>query len=202
MRFTFFFLITLVSLYGRDNPFFPTDPNEKQIPFTNTVETLKPYSTQEISLPNTARAIKGITIKYQNLDSTIRYEQLELNNKIDWHEPFVISQKYSPVKDKKKKTSPAINAKFIKFKPLGKSLKIVTKDKILRNFMLTSPHRIVMDFSRDTSFKPKDYRIDKAPFKKIRMGNHDHYYRVVVELDGAYKYKLQLNEKDYTIVCY
>ena len=27
-------------------------------------------------------------------------------------------------------------------------------------------------------------------FTKIRVGNHDGYYRVVVELDGYYRYKL------------
>ena len=42
----------------------------------------------------------------------------------------------------------------------------------------------------------------KAPFSKIRMGNHDGYYRVVIELDGQYRYKLETQERDYTIVVY
>jgi len=202
MRFFVLLLLMFISVFGRDNPFFPTDPDEKQMPTTNKLETLKPYSTQQILLPNSARAVKAIIIRYQNLDGSISNEQIEVNNKIDWHKPFVISQKQPMLKKEEKKASPTINAKFIKFKPSGKSLKVITKDKILRNFMLTSPYRIVMDFSRDTSFKPKNFLLNREPFKKIRMGNHDHYYRVVVELDGQYRYKLQLNEKDYTIVCY
>ncbi len=201
MRLLFILFISLISLYARDNPFFPTDPNEKQITTSNKVETLKPYETQIISLPNSARAVKSIIITYQNLDGSISNEELELNNKIDWHEPFVISQK-SPVRRSMKKSKISVGTEFIKFQPAGKSLKVLTSDKILRHFMLTSPHRIVMDFSRDTSFKPKNFSLIKAPFINIRMGNHDHYYRVVVELDGAYVYKLQVNEKDYTIVCH
>ena len=202
MRFIFLLLLTLLSLSGRDNPFFPTDPNERRTPTTNKVEALKPYSTQKIALPNSARAVKAIIIQYQNLDGSIANEQLDVNNQIDWHKPFVISQEQGKVKENKPRVSSTINAKFIKFKPNGKSLKIISKDKILRNFMLNAPHRIVMDFSRDTSFKPKEFLVDKAPYKKIRMGNHNRYYRVVVELDGQYKYKLEIGKKDYTIVCY
>jgi len=202
MRFIFLLLLTLLSLSGRDNPFFPTDPNERRTPTTNKVEALKPYSTQKIALPNSARAVKAIIIQYQNLDGSIANEQLDVNNQIDWHKPFVISQEQGKVKENKPRVSSTINAKFIKFKPNGKSLKIISKDKILRNFMLNAPHRIVMDFSRDTSFNPKEFLVDKAPYKKIRMGNHNRYYRVVVELDGQYKYKLEIGKKDYTIVCY
>lgn len=202
MRLFFLLLLSFLSLLARDNPFFPTDPNEKQMQTTNKVQTLKPYSTQQISLPNSARAVKAIIIRYQNLDGSISTEELIINNEIDWHEPFIISQKMPSKTINGQTNSPLIDAKFIKFQPAGKSLKVVTKDKILRNFMLTSPNRIVMDFSRDTSFKPKNFNLNDKPFKTIRMGNHDKYYRVVVELDGQYKYKLQTNEKDYTIVCY
>lgn len=203
MRFIFLCSIAFFSLLARDNPFFPTDPNKVQVTTSNRVETLKPYSTQNISLPNSARAIKAISITYQNLDGSIANETLDLNNKIDWHEPFIISQKQSAnLKQKAKKNALSVNAKFIRFRPQGKTLHLITKDKMLRDFMLTSPHRIVMDFSRDTSFKPKTFILKSAPFKKIRMGNHDKYYRVVIELDGQYKYKLQATNKDLRIVCY
>ena len=204
MRLILLFLVTVISLFGRDNPFFPADPNEKQMITSNKVETLKPFSTQQISLPNSARTVKAIIVRYQNLDGSISNEQLDLNNAIDWHEPFVITQKQTNKMPalKNKKQANTVGSKFISFTPMGKSMKVVTKDKLLRNFMLSSPQRIVLDFSRDTSFKPKDYLIDQAPYKKIRMGNHDKYYRVVIELDGQYRYKLQTSKEDHTIVCY
>jgi hypothetical protein len=204
MRLLFLIFIMIIPLFGRDNPFFPSDPTKKQTPTTNRVENLKPFTTQTVSLPNSARAIKKISITYLNLDGSISSEELELNNAIDWHEPFVVSQKSPINKDVKKKQtdSKVINAKFIQFIPADKSIKIETKDKMLRNFMLTSPHRIVLDFSRDTSFKPKYFNVSEVPFKQIRMGNHDKYYRVVIELDGAYNYKIQASEEVYTIVCF
>ena len=203
MRFYILLLLSFVTLFARDNPFFPADPNAIQVTTSNRVEVLAPFSTQNISLPNSARAVKAITITYQNLDGSIANETMDLNNKIDWHEPFVVTQKQTHLVEKEKsKKSKVINAKFIKFSSSGKKMNIITKDKLLRNFMLTNPHRVVMDFSRNTSFRPKHFSINKAPFKKIRMGNHDKYYRVVIELDGQYKYKLQASEKDLSIVCF
>ena len=204
MRLLFLIFIMMIPLLGRDNPFFPSDPTKRQTPTTNRVENLKPFTTQTLSLPNSARAIKKIRITYLNLDGSISNEELELNNAIDWHQPFVVSQQSANSKGVKKtqKKSKTIDAKFIQFKPSERSIKIETKDKILRNFMLTAPHRIVLDFSRDTSFKPKRFDVAEIPFKQIRMGNHDKYYRVVIELDGAYNYKLQTSEDSYTIVCF
>lgn len=203
MRLLFLFFLTCVLVYGRDNPFFPADPNEKQMPTTNRPENLKPFTTQQISLPNSARAIKAIIIRYQNLDGSISNEELELNNQVDWHEPFIISQGKAPTAKKIKELtkSKAINTKYITFVPSENSLRLITKDKMLRNFMLTSPYRIVMDFSRDTSFKPQEYLLSEPPFKSVRIGNHDKYYRVVIELDGQYRYTLQSTANDYTIVC-
>ena len=198
------FLFLSLSLFGRDNPFFPSDPNKEKVQTTNRVEKLRPYTTQEILLPNSARAVKAIVIRYQNLDGSISNEELPLNSKIDWHEPFVITHKGQVKETKKKQTKSGqyINAKYISFQADGNKMFIKTEDKLLQNFLLTSPHRVVMDFKRSTSFKPKTFKLRKAPFSKIRMGNHDGYYRVVIELDGQYRYKLETREKDYTIAIY
>lgn len=203
MRLLFLFFLTCALLYGRDNPFFPADPNEKQMPTSNKIETLKPFSTQKISLPSSARAIKGLVIHYQNMDGSIASETLVLNNKIDWHKPLILSHGTSPsaTSSKEGSKSKSIETEHITFTASGKTLKLATKDKMLRNFMLTSPHRIVMDFARDTSFKPQEYALNIPPFKRIRLGNHDKYYRVVVELDGQYAYTLNVSANDYTIVC-
>lgn len=202
MRLLLLLFISL-SLFGRDNPFFPADPNEKQIQTTNKVEILKPFSTQFISLPSSARVVKSIVISYQNLDGFIEQERLDLNFKIDWHKPIIVSHKSLIEKPKPKKPKKnIINMKFISFDISDKKMKIRTKDKLLQNFLLVAPHRVVMDFKRDIAFKPKTIKVNKPPFSKIRMGHHDRYYRVVIELDGQYRYKLLTTEKDYTIVCY
>lgn len=203
MRFYFMLFLIGMSLFGRDNPFFAADPSERQVTTSNRVKELKPFSTQQLSVPNSARAIKAITITYQNLDGSIEDERLELNNAIDWHKPFILSQQKEKHKGKAPKSieTKSAGTKFINFIPAGKSLKIVTTDRLLRHFMLTSPYRIVVDFERDTSFKPKHFVLNNAPYSSVRMGNHDKYYRVVIELDGQYEYTFQSSATDHTIVC-
>ena len=197
------FLFLTISLFGRDNPFFPTDPNNEDTQTTNRVEKLRPFTTEKILLPNSARAVKGIVIKYQNLDGSISSEELTLNSKIDWHEPFVITHKLPSQNQAYKKSNiKTIKTKHVSFEIGKNKIKVKTKDKLLQNFLLANPHRVVMDFKHDTSFKLQTFFLKQAPFSKIRLGNHDGYYRVVIELDGKYRYKVQTKEKEYIVVVY
>ena len=68
---------------------------------------------------------------------------------------------------------------------------------MLRNFLLVQPHRIVMDFDRDASIKSYIKDDINGIFTKIRVGNHSGYYRVVVELDGYYRYKMNASNGTY-----
>ncbi len=79
-----------------------------------------------------------------------------------------------------------------------KTLKVVTGDKIIRNFLLVKPHRIVLDFKRDTNLKSYTKNNKKGIFCKVRVGNHSGYYRAVIELDGQYRYKMQKTSDGYT----
>ena len=81
--------------------------------------------------------------------------------------------------------------KYATFFTSQKTLKVLTNDKIIRNFLLVNPHRIVLDFKRDTNLK--SYVKDKIQgiFSKVRVGNHSGYYRAVIELDGQYRYNMQ-----------
>ena len=48
-----------------------------------------------------------------------------------------------------------------------------------------------MDFKRESNLKSYTKTINNSVFTKIRIGNHKDYYRVVIELDGHYRYKLK-----------
>jgi len=87
---------------------------------------------------------------------------------------------------------------FISFYAEAKKLKVVTKDKLLRDFLLVKPHRIVCDFSRQIDIRSYVKSIKKPfLFKKIRVGTHKGYYRVVIELDGYYQYKVKKTSSGY-----
>lgn len=201
----FILFLLLTSLIARENPFFPS-VGEKDIPLTSNInQELPPLKRATLTLPSTARVIEGVTIKYKSLDGSRHSESIELEQTIDWHLPIFISQSYvneeKVVTKTRKKTAkvPKKNPssykkiagiKLISFYSKGKSLKIMTQDKIIRNFLLVKPHRIVCDFKRDTNIKSYIKEIGKnSLFTKIRVGNHSGYYRVVIELDGHYRYK-------------
>ncbi|NOR57922.1 MAG: AMIN domain-containing protein [Sulfurimonas sp.] len=205
IRVLFTSLFLLITLEARENPFFPSK-GEKDIPYTSTtVKQALPLKRSSITLPSSARIIKKVTIEYENLDATIEKRSIDLDNSIDWHLPIFVSQNYSstetkteskevaksPAKKKTLKYKEIASVKHAKFLSSQKTLKIVTDDKIIRNFLLVKPHRIVVDFKRDTSLKSYMKENKKGIFCKVRVGNHSGYYRAVIELDGFYRYKMQ-----------
>jgi len=194
----------MLSLEARENPFFPSE-GEKDLPYTsNQTAEIPKLKRASLTLPSRARVIKKVRVEYENLDASIESKEIELNHLIDWHLPIFISQSFSQdetekvskkvikeVIEKKKEVYKKITsikqAKFFTFK---NNMKIITEDKLIRNFLLGQPHRIVLDFQRESSLKTHIKNIKKSVFTKIRIGNHDGYYRVVIELDGYYRYKL------------
>jgi len=196
--------LSFLLLQARENPFFPIDLAQ-DIPLTsNQVNTLPMLKRATLTLPSTARTIQSVTVEYKNLDGSIAHKKVLVRNAIDWHLPIFISQNYNESNDKavarKKviKQTKKVNykkiasLKFISFYAKQKKLKILTKDKILRNFLLVKPQRIVCDFKRETDIGSFIKSIsEKSLFTKIRVGTHKGYYRVVIELDGYYSYKLE-----------
>ena len=201
----FILFLLLTSLNARENPFFPSN-GEKDIPVTSNIDVkLPPLKRATITLPSTARVIEGVTVSYKSLDGSRHSESIELDNSIDWHLPIFISQSYGGIEQKREATEKIkkvlkekssykkiASIKLISFYAKDRSLKVFTKDKMIRNFLLVKPHRIVCDFKRDTNIKSfiKDTSKNSL-FTKIRIGNHDGYYRVVIELDGYYRYRVK-----------
>jgi len=202
-KFIFLSLLALTSLEARENPFFPVG-GEKEIMFSSNLDSsLPPLKRAAISLPTSARVIESVTVAYKNLDGSVEEKSIVLQNTIDWHLPIFISQSYLQNQEtdiqKKQKTNykEIASIKHAKFLSSGKNLKIITEDTIERDFLLVKPHRIVLDFKKDTNLKSYVKSNPKSIFKKIRIGNHSGYYRVVIELDGYYRYKFKSTKNGY-----
>lgn len=197
----FFFIF---SLSARENPFFPAQ-GEKDLPFTsNENRNIKDLGRVSLSLPSTARILKKITVEYENLDASIDTRSIELENAVDWHLPIFVSQSFTDLKatliNKKQQSFKEVaKIKYASFHIDKKILKIFTQDKLMRNFLLAQPHRIVMDFACESSMRSYFKDIKNSVYTKVRIGNHKDYYRVVIELDGYYRYKLQKMDKGYVI---
>lgn len=193
------FLI-LLSLAARENPFFPQE-NEEDIPLTSNAEFKdEPLKRAALSLPSTARNIERVEVTYKNLDGSIATKSIDLQNSIDWHLPIFISQNYSinrkptPSKVGYKKLA---TLSFAKFYTSKKALKLLSKDMIIRDFLLVKPHRIVVDLKRDIDIRGFSKVIKNSAFTKLRVGNHKGYYRLVFELDGYYSYRVEKIEGGY-----
>ncbi len=201
MKYIFLLIFVLSSLEARVNPFFPPKDNEPSMSVTtNTPQRHEPLRQTTISLPSSARVLKEISIEYINLDGSTERKSIAVDNSIDWHLPLVISQanvnntviSSAAVSDKEikvdSKDGELANFKFISFSSKGKTIRINTKDKYLRNFLIVNPYRIVVDFKSDHTFSSFTRLLPNSIVKSIRVGNHDDFYRVVLELDGQYKY--------------
>ena len=203
LRFFVVFTITIVLLNARENPFFPVDGSKDiSLGLENTIH-LAPLQRATLTLPSTARVVEDVCVKYKNLDGSISQKCTKLHNSIDWHLPLFISQSYqTKTKSSRKKIhyTRLLSLKFIKFYAHAKELKIVTKDKLLRDFLLVRPHRIVCDFKRDIAMKSFQKKFSKKSlFRSIKMGTHKGYYRVVIELDGYYQYTIQKTSRGYIL---
>ena len=198
-------LLLFVTLYTRENPFINTQNGS--MPLTsNQEETIDPLKQVSITLPSTARVIQRITVNYKNLDGSEKSQEILLNNSVDWHIPIFISQNYNlnrktthtKSSSKKRPFKNLLSLKFIKLYQQEKSLKIVTKDTIVRDFLLVKPHRIVFDIKQNIDIRSHIKDLPNNPyFKNIKIGNHKGYYRVVITLDGYYTYELSHKNNSY-----
>ncbi len=204
-KFFFLLFLLLLSLEARDNPFFPPS-DEQELPFSSNQQVeVTSLKRATISLPSTARTVESVSVQYKNLDGSIEEKKIELHNSIDWHLPLFISQNYgvsdssTQTKSQSEKTAYNLIATlpFIQFHVANKEMKVLTKDTIIRDFLLTKPHRIVVDFKREIDIRSYEKDIAKSSFTKVRVGNHKGYYRVVIELDGYYTYKIEQIKEGY-----
>lgn len=214
-----FSLLLVALLEGRENPFFPAE-GMKEMPVTSSeVQTFEPLRRAAITLPDSARVLKEVTVTFQNLDGTMESKSISLDHTVDWHLPLFVSQSYSATKPDEteevaappSETAEAPMADYVRlvdfgeaaFWQSGANLKIVTEDRLLRHFMMVNPHRIVLDFKRDADFRSKSHTIKGGnPYTAIRLGNHSGYYRAVIELDGQYRYALDLDNEGIVIRCF
>lgn len=218
------FYITALLIYAlnaRENPFFPS-AGERELAVTSNEERKKePLKKASLSLPTHARVIQKVTVEFKNLDGTIESKSIELDNSIDWHLPILISQNHTPnqngtkipqeadeeiavptMEPKSKDTSSFKTIASIQDVTLlasNKTLKIITQDEIIRNFLISDPHRIVMDFKKEIDIKNYTKKDPQIIFKEVRIGSHKGYYRVVVELDGHYRYDFKKVSDGYEI---
>jgi hypothetical protein len=176
-----------IVLFARENPFVPVNINNNK----NLIKK-QYFQKTKIILPSDARVLKNIIFKYQTLTGQIKTTDFPINKEIDWHNPIIIFS------NKKQIVSKNFKINFLNFSLNKNVLLIKTDDKIVRNFFLVSPFRYVIDFQADKNFLTFNKKIDTF-IKKVVLGNHKNFYRVVLYLDGKYKINIKKDKKGYLV---
>ena len=174
------FLLIPFLLFARINPFEPVITPE------NTKIKNKQYFKEvKVYLSSDARVLKKVILVYQTLNSDIKEKVVNIDKAIDFHSPIIISHM--------KKNFPIKVLYFPVFKLYIKNKKLffATKDKLIRSFFLAKPFRLVLDFKRKVDFLTIQRNIKNSFVKKIVIGAHSDFYRVVVYFDAKYSYKIK-----------
>jgi hypothetical protein len=179
------FLLISTLLFARINPFVPVVKPQ------NTIIVKPSYFKQkEVYLPSDARILKKVIFVYQSVSGDIKQKEVDINKHIDFHKPILIL--HSP------KKFPLRELNFLNLFKMyikNKTVFIATKDKLIRHFFLVQPFRIVMDFKRDADFLTIKKTVKNSYVKKVVVGNHDGYYRVVIYFDAKYMYKIKKTDE-------
>jgi hypothetical protein len=187
------FLLLSISLIARENPFMESNSSKNIAQATLTKDTRGHFSEIKARLPSTARILNTLTLSYQNLDGSIENKSIKVDKKIDWHDELILKKVNDLDMQRRDKVTPIkIYFKdFVSFSITNKEIYIKTNDTKIRDFLVSNPYKIVLDFQKKVSFYTKTFKLETKRFKKIRMGRHSDYYRVVIQLDRHYKYLLK-----------
>lgn len=87
----------------------------------------------------------------------------------------------------------------ISFEIVKNEIKIMTKDSKIRDFLVLEPYKVVIDFKKDSSYPTKTVSLESLPFVSATLGNHDGFYRIVILLDGHYRYDIVNIDNGYLV---
>ncbi len=188
-------------MFARDNPFEPVVSSKNIGKATNIGSGIKPLKVQYFKLPSSVRVLKKIKLQVLNVDGSIKEITYDINKKIDWHNDFVIANSKLQIDHKERKIEPKILNifNFLTILVDQKKLLIKTKDTLIRELFFAKPYKIAIDFKRNVAFYTKTIKLKNSPYSKIIVGNHGNFYRVVLELDGEYRYKIKKNSNGYLV---
>lgn len=203
----------LVSFCGaRENPFFATYTNSSSAVTSQKNPYKPPLASMTYNFPKSARVFKEATFTFQNLDGSIETRTIEIDHSVDWRSPLVLSQSLpknseapmpSVTVDTNAVAPVCITGKldFIAFKPSKNNLLIQTKDSMVRNFTLSDPSCVIVDFRHDGLFNAAQMKFNTAPFVSTKVTKHGKFARVILLLDGNHECKALKEVNGVNVVC-
>ncbi len=93
-----------------------------------------------------------------------------------------------------------VNFQNIRFLVQSDRIRIETKDTMIKDFRIAEPTRFILDFKSDADFPTRSRTLHTSPFKALRMGVHDGFYRVVIELGDKSGYEIHPYKYGYLLI--
>ncbi|HEX5711177.1 MAG TPA: AMIN domain-containing protein [Sulfuricurvum sp.] len=190
-------------LFSRENPFFSTSESQTHATTSQKDTNKPPLTSMSYDFPNHSRVLKEVTFTFQNLDGSMETRTLEIDQSIDWRAPLILSQGSNtrPQRSISAVSSPSSELGFIQFSAAKNHLSIVTKDPMIRNFSLSDPSSIVVDFKHNTPFKSYQKELLSTPFTHVKVTNHGKFARTTITLDGQHMCKVSKTAQGASVIC-
>ena len=171
-----------------NNPFM-INSNQRDFQAQQRNKGKKHFTSESVQLPSNARELKSVSLTFQNIDGTTSTRNIKVDKTIDWHYPITITQEEA-IRNISKRYFSLNDFEFLME---GTTLVISSpKHRLVRHFLLASPHTIVIDFSRDSgSAYSGRLGMGEKFFPQIDVDSKSDTYRISITLDGIYKYKLK-----------
>jgi len=146
--------LLITTLFARENPFFSLSEGIA-LPVSSEKNTNKPpLTSMTYNFPNNSRLLKEVSFTFQNVDGSFETRKLEIDQSIDWRAPLVLSQsniRSSPSTTKEKSSN--VNNELIQFIASGNKTSLIAKEPMIRQFTLTDPDSVVVDFKHSGAFE-------------------------------------------------
>ncbi len=177
---TLFFSLTLLA---RENPFAPFEQTIQTIPILP-----KPIQIKKVIQKAPEKIIKTTIpiAKTFPIDKVL---------KAPTEKPKKKYKKKSTFKSKL-----LFNGEFIKIKLFKNSIKITTKDNLLKHFKQSNPNRISFNFERFDIQKPFFKKIYSKKVKQLNLSHHDYFYKATFKLGKNRKYRVIKKHYGYLIL--
>jgi len=194
--------LLMTALFARENPFFSLSEGI-DLPVSSEKNTNKPpLTSMTYNFPNNSRLLKEVSFRFQNVDGSFETRKLEIDQSIDWRAPLVISQsnvRSSPITTKEK--SSTANNEIIQFIASGNRISLITKEPMVRQFTLTDPDSVVVDFKHNGVFESYQKVLSSIPYTKVKVTNHGNFARAIITLDGHHICNVSKTDQGASVIC-
>ena len=166
MKKILFLTLFLSFCLSRENPFMPTGELNTSVVTTNVIETLSPFEKQHIKFPSDTKDFISITLKYKNLDGSVKEKVIDINKSVDWQDELILMKMAAPSVVVKPDVSVTKDEPKIAMKPIKSDSNTTSQ---ITQEMPQEGNLTKQEPLKDVVIVPVETGERKEPFKSIKF---------------------------------